>query len=69
MIDTKTKTIGDYKLERLDFENITENDISLIRLLELIQNRHKIIDMDDKKIDEMIEIYIYQVIMVSFLKE
>ena len=68
LIDTKTKTIGDYKLERLDLEDITENDICLIRLLELIQNRHNIIDRDDKKIDEMIEIYISSYSDIGFEK-
>lgn len=68
LIDTKTKTIGDYKLEKLDLTDITENDISLIRLLELIENRHKIIDRDDKKIDDMIEIYVSSYNELSFEK-
>ena len=36
--------------------------------MELIENRHKIIDRDDKKIDDMIEIYVLSYNGLSFEK-
>lgn len=58
MIETKTKTIGDYRLEKIDIPEMRQSHINVIRILELLENRSNIIDRDESRIDDMLQVYI-----------